>query len=151
MDFFLVFGVAGIAAAITGVVNWLNIRIKPSKREFLALGGKNFAQLQQQEIESGRKPIPKEIQEEIDMTPGWWDSMYHKMLEKTGADSIAVPYEPEYIEEHSANGNVVLLSVTPEPPPVLLDCTCARCTQARALIHIEDHKRLKHRLTRKLG
>lgn len=70
--------------------------------------------------------IPKAIREEIDQTPAWWDTQFHKLLATVDKPEV---YEVEYVEEISfLNGATMLpAKVTQE----YLGCTCNECKRAR--------------------
>lgn len=71
--------------------------------------------------------IPLEIRQELDQSPEWWDGQFHQALEKAGAEKILDgDWTPEVIEQHSADGRVVM-HYTQEHPYELDGCICSHC------------------------
>lgn len=77
-----------------------------------------------------RSHIPKEIRDELDQTPGWWDKQFHKALESSG-DEVVYRELGEYIEERTANGEAAVMHQMPDKV-VLSNCTCRECYRIRA-------------------
>lgn len=75
---------------------------------------------------TARASIPKDIADELDRTPEWWDAQFHKELERAGAKSVGV-VPAEYNIERSYNGEVVYAPASPGYT-VLEGCTCSRCS-----------------------
>jgi hypothetical protein len=76
-----------------------------------------------------RNKISREVREEIDQTPGWWDKQFHKLLVATNTDYTEYG-EIEYAEEITfAHGST--LYPTRWPAREYLGCTCRDCKNAR--------------------
>lgn len=78
------------------------------------------------------KPIPREIQQEIDQDPEWWDREFHKELAKVQSKVEIDTGEDEYIEERSLTSPVIVMHRVPKPYEYL-GCTCRDCKNARRM------------------
>lgn len=81
-------------------------------------------------IEAPRVVITKEMQDELDRTPAWWDRQYHRGLAEAGA-AVVARIDGESFDEYSYGGAQVTTHRTADR--VALDgCTCAECTHVLA-------------------
>lgn len=76
------------------------------------------------------KAIPREIQEEIDQTPGWWDKQYHKLIARL--EQKIEHGEVEYVVDQTL-ASVGAYYTRIEPPYEYPSCPCGNCKRARYL------------------
>jgi hypothetical protein len=109
-------GISGLAAGI-----------------YMALHFWNTAPLEPVEapVTTTQVPIPREIRQEIDQDPEWWDREFHKELSRVSPKVEIDTGEDEYIEEVTFMGGSTLF-VIPKPYEYL-GCTCRDCKNARRM------------------
>ena len=75
-----------------------------------------------------RPAIPREVREEIDQDPAWWDREFHKALSRVSPKVEIDAGEDEYIEERTLTSTVLHRIAKPYE---YLGCTCRDCKSAR--------------------
>lgn len=76
------------------------------------------------------KPIPKDIREEIDQAPAWWDREFHKELARLQPKVEVDTGEDVFYEELTfMNGGSRVYEVP--KPYEYMGCTCGDCKSAR--------------------
>ena len=111
---------------------------EPRRSYARAVGRVEKAETASIEAAKPRKPIPAEIQAEIDQTVAWWDNRFHQALYDSGVRVSHDPnVEPEYIEERAWDGTVILAEYN-VGPRWLEGCVCYACTRAKASVVYKD-------------
>lgn len=117
-------GVSALGALVSGAYSWFNRGIQERKfhanpdREAPMPGRTIAAGVTQPMLEARRAEIPKDIQDEIDQTPDWWDKEFHNRLEASGAKVVA-----RHVEEYTDRDG---LHRTREYK-ALEGCECSQC------------------------
>ncbi|UVG35263.1 membrane protein [Microbacterium phage Cece] len=95
-------GAGSVGALVSGMYSWRNRGIQERKfhanpdREAPMPGRTIAAGVSQPMLEARRAEIPKDIQDEIDQSPAWWDKEFHNRLEASGAKVVA-----RHVEEYT--------------------------------------------------